>query len=156
MIYNMGELANPEEENSIFRWDLARSYLQSEALKEYPIPLDMALPDFSWALSFVHGSFHSILRLDEADLRQPGIESPGSSRFRLQRDMILDGQSLPAGAEIRFESVDSCQRWEAVRFLGKHLPRQPDRRIILFDYDAKKISRKSQELIDLFAAIRTP
>ncbi|MCB1169467.1 MAG: hypothetical protein KDK25_03995 [Leptospiraceae bacterium] len=156
MIYNMGEIANPEEKNSIFRWDLARSYLQPRALQDYPIPLDMALPDFSWTLSFVHGSFHSILHLDERDLGQPGIESMESHRYRLKRDTVLDGQSLPAGAELRFEGVDSCQRWELVQYLGKVLPARRDRRIILFDYDAKKISGKEKELIDLFAAIRAP
>ncbi len=55
MFYNMGELDQWEEPNSILNLAAAAEYL--EGAEAYPIPLDMALPAFSWACFSDRGSW---------------------------------------------------------------------------------------------------
>ena len=60
MFYNTGELDDPAEVNSIFEPDNARKYLDG-APERYPLPLDVALPVFSWAVVFREGEFFRLL-----------------------------------------------------------------------------------------------
>ncbi|MBU42194.1 MAG: hypothetical protein CMN76_03160 [Spirochaetaceae bacterium] len=152
MIYNMGQLADPSERNSIFSESVALSYLRGSHMQKYPIPLDLALPDFSWAVAFVHGSFHSILHdVTEKDLSRPELEKRGHE-YRVIQPVILDGRRLPAGARIRLESVDACERASVLYALSQELNREdPERALIVFDYDEKKTSAETKDLVDLFS-----
>ncbi|MEQ8352064.1 MAG: hypothetical protein RH862_11305 [Leptospiraceae bacterium] len=152
MIYNMGDLSNPEESNSIFRADLAKQYLDGKWLSEYPLPLDIAMPDFQWGVAFLNGSFHSLVHgITEAQLQKNSRKS-GSNNYSLEEEFMWDGQNLPAGTRIRMEKVDVCERWQVLELIAGRLADDPvkERRIIVFDYNSKKTESEIQELVDLF------
>lgn len=174
MIYNMGDLADPKESNSIFCASTAASYLDHPALSDYPLPLDIALPDFHWTLAFVHGAFHTILPAGPEELKKAPLEKTDEGRFRLKKEAIIAGKRLPKGAVLRYESVDHCQRLEVLKILARRLPADPfshspvadapspsgkvanpewnqPRSLIVFDYQAEK-KEGMQDLIDLFRA----
>lgn len=48
MFYNMGELNNNENQNSIIDIEIAKKYFVN--FDKYPLPLDVALPLYSWAV----------------------------------------------------------------------------------------------------------
>ena len=50
MFYNMGDLTNKKESNSILNLEVAKQYLGK--LEQYPLDLDVALPLFSWGVQF--------------------------------------------------------------------------------------------------------
>tara|TARA_B100001939_G_scaffold340677_2_gene349167 strand:- start:41479 stop:42579 length:1101 start_codon:yes stop_codon:yes gene_type:complete len=149
MIYNMGELSNPTETNSIFRTDLAASYLQGDWTLQYPIPLDIALPDFHWGVAFVHGSFHALIHdVTEKTMVDLPVEHKGRN-FIFSEPVTLDGHRLPEGTEMRTEKVDSCARLEVLRILSRLLD-SDNRTLIIFDYDSTKSDSEKKDLIDLF------
>jgi len=59
MYYNMGQLKNPDERNSILNNEIGEKYLTNA--KQYPIELSLALPVFSWSVLFRAGKFQGIL-----------------------------------------------------------------------------------------------
>lgn len=60
MLYNTGDIDAPDETNSIFKPEDAKKYLKG-APATYPLPLDVALPAFSWTLVFRDGELWKIL-----------------------------------------------------------------------------------------------
>ncbi|MCS7036479.1 MAG: hypothetical protein RMJ33_04095 [Saprospiraceae bacterium] len=59
MLYNTGDIQNPDEENSIFSLDAALRYLEGTPA-HYPLPLDVALPAFGWTLVYRDGRLWKI------------------------------------------------------------------------------------------------
>lgn len=67
MVYNVGKVNAPGTANSIFSKTEAEPYFRASKL--YPLPLDIALPAFSWGAQFRKGHFMGILQeaqIDEA------------------------------------------------------------------------------------------
>ncbi|MBL7776150.1 MAG: hypothetical protein JNK89_09120 [Saprospiraceae bacterium] len=77
MLYNTGDIDDPLGGNSIFQAADAEKYLNG-APANFPLPLDLALPIFSWALVYRDGALWKII--PEPDL----TELQDTSRFQLQ------------------------------------------------------------------------
>lgn len=70
MVYNVGKVNAPGAANSIFNKEETEPYFRRS--KPYPLPLDIALPAFSWGAHFRKGHFMGILQeaqIDEAAAR---------------------------------------------------------------------------------------
>lgn len=146
MFYNMGDLRNPAETNSILNLNTAEPYLKDFNSAAYPLPLDLALPYFSWGVSFVHGAFFKLLPGLTAHELGPVRPRRTDGRFVLDEERVVAGVPLPAGTEIRLEQVTICDLNRALARLGSVLPADPARSLLLFDYDADKMNRP--DLID--------
>ncbi len=59
MLYNLKNARVLSADNSIFSFQEARKYVSTKTT--YPIPLDFALPAFSWCTVFRNGSFYKVL-----------------------------------------------------------------------------------------------
>lgn len=68
MVYNVGQVKAPGAANSIFNNEEAEPYFRRS--KPYPLPLDIALPAFSWGAHFRKGHFMGILQ--EAQINEAG------------------------------------------------------------------------------------
>jgi len=120
MCYNMGNLRKPGEHNSIMDLQEMETYLK-DFLSEYPLPVDIALPLFSWSVVFRDGLYAGISkRLDPAMLSDTTIfaRSAESSLYRLK--IALPTAGLRRGDVVRREET----RWEdlsaAADFLARH------------------------------------
>lgn len=60
MPYNVGQITEPGDGNSIFDITVAEPYFTGT--KPYPLPLDIGLPAFSWGVQFRNGKFMGILQ----------------------------------------------------------------------------------------------
>lgn len=125
MFYNMGDLEDWEEPNSILNLEKAKPYLLGDI---YPIPLDVALPIFQWGILFREGKMIKLINgLNEKRLSNrrfyqalPPIDSLyRTSRYQLKKSTYLDGYYLYEGDEIRLESVRDENLWEASHLLQK-------------------------------------
>lgn len=63
MPYNVGQITEPGDGNSIFDLKMAEPYFSSSS--PYPLPLDIGLPSFSWGVQFRNGRFMGILKDDQ-------------------------------------------------------------------------------------------
>jgi hypothetical protein len=67
MFYNMGSIEKPDSKNSIFDEETAKKYL--DKINRYSLPLDAALPAFSWLVHYRNGKpIELISEIDETEL----------------------------------------------------------------------------------------
>lgn len=115
MLYNTGDIDDPDAGNSIFEPADARRYLDG-APRRYPLPLDVALPVFSWALVYRDDALWKIIPgLGESDLRDTSVFLPAKSGYVVQRGTFRDGFYLRPGDRVRAEAVPPERLREAAR-----------------------------------------
>ncbi len=106
MFYNMGEVADWEEINSILNLVAAEPYL-NQARNTYPLPLDVALPVFGWGVLFRDGSLHRLMNdLDAGALQDTAqFEKLAPNRFRVRKNGYLEGRYLYKDDLVRIEGI---------------------------------------------------
>ncbi|WP_315816532.1 hypothetical protein [Paraflavitalea speifideaquila] len=65
MVYNVEKLTDHQATNSIFDYEQAKKYFTGSGA--YPLPLDIALPAYSWGIVFRQGKFYQIENRLQAD-----------------------------------------------------------------------------------------
>ena len=131
MVYNVGNIDDPDERNSILTYATAAAYLQSA--NPYPLPLDVALPIFRWGVVFRHGApVRLIDGLDRTELLDTTrYRALPNGRFQLRRSQYLRGQYLYRDDVVRPEAIDR-ETFERVRALALRAVGPRCERIILY------------------------
>lgn len=151
MFYNMGDLSDPATKNSIYDPVTAGKYLVN--FDRYPLPLDLALPWFSWAVVTRAGKTAGIL--DEMDEKTfaalPGAQPIGPRRMRLQRPLRREGHDLLAGDILRLESVSLADTRVAAAQIAPYL-REKKLRVVFFDLDNKQWNDETEKELEAVLA----
>ena len=115
MLYNMGELASYDEENSIL--NIERAKLYTKFLADYELPYALALPIFSWSVVFRNQKIvHLNKEISLQDLTDTICFYPESSnRFRCKKSFFLHGDYLMEADMIRYESAEFKKVKEIVK-----------------------------------------
>ncbi|MCC7501337.1 MAG: hypothetical protein IT229_02330 [Flavobacteriales bacterium] len=147
MVYNVGRLQDRSDVNSIFDKVTAAPYFANT--KPYPLPLDLALPAFSWGAQFRKGRFQGILHEEQVDeaLRRGLLHDPKDG---LMQVIVEDNENLPElhlGDEIRMERIAPEHITEAAQ-LARHAVNSDTVAIAFFQVGA----RSYQELDSVFVA----
>lgn len=121
MLYNVGNLENWGEQNSIFTDTAANAYAP---FPPYALPLDVVLPAFSWGVLFREGEMIRLLNELRAEDLQGDVrfEQIAPQRFRVQKSTYLNGHYLYAGDLLRIETCGYPELLAAARFAKRHLP----------------------------------
>ena len=114
MCYNMGDIQNIDETNSIYSTETLSSYLPQDI--KYPLELDIALPLFEWYLVYRDGKLHKIIS-DHI----PEIFNQDNSlgNYTLEKDQYLSGHYLYKDDYIRKEAVDISDLEDALNIINK-------------------------------------
>jgi len=141
MLYNTGDLDNPAEENSIFQAAAARRFLDN-APSDYPLPLDVALPVFSWALVYRHEELWKIIPdpSPETWADTAHWEAIGPQRFRIRRGTFVGGYYLRPDDRLRVESISPSVLREAAR-LATRCQLADDATVAFFHLDSAIVAR---------------
>ena len=141
MCYNMGDLKQISAPNSIIDNNIAQDYLKD--LKSYPLPLDVALPIYSWSLQFRQGRFMGILR----DVAPELVRSAASlfiekkkNNFSAQKDTVFQGYSIHAGDGIRVEESNIEAVQEMAEFTAANI-RNDSLAVLLFHSDSLSLKK---------------
>lgn len=150
MVYNMGEIRNYYEKNSIITTATAKKYLRHVAT--YPLPLDVALPIYSWTLLFRKEELKGILRdVNKKDLQNPHIFKPkGDNRFLVRKDTLFKNYNLYAGEMLRYEASNFKTVHSVADYLSLHL-NSDSLRILLYYCDSLNFTQfPSHEMEKIF------
>lgn len=141
MFYNMGRLDAGTRKSSIFNVADAARY--APALGSYPLPLDVALPIFSWLVHARGGEVVGLVgkvaaaELDASPYLQPA--TPG--RWVAREPAFLRGTYVRPGDTLIQEEVTPEDLRQAAAMLAGRLGRSRERSVALFDLDERNLAR---------------
>jgi hypothetical protein len=102
MVYNMGNLKKYGRDNSILDVRDARDYMKN--IQQYPLPLDVALPLYHWAILFEQKKFKGIVyNVSDQDFKTQDLIAIQDDLYRIRKNTSAGGYTFNAGTEIRFE-----------------------------------------------------
>lgn len=137
MFYNMGAIS-PADANSIYEKKNALKYVSS--LNHYPLPLNIALPVFSWGIGTRNGKVQYLLnKMYYADFEKDSnfvMISPG--RFKAKRSFFKSGYYVMENDEVKVENIDAKDLEEMAVLLRKNISR-PVEKLIFYDLDSSNI-----------------
>ncbi len=116
MYYNMGDVTNPDENNSIIDNKIGQQYINKNS--SYPIELSLALPLYSWGLWYNWQSKVNVIysininTIDNINY----LEKISKNKYRVTCDTVVDNKFLRQNDIIRLEfvTVDDLQKAENI------------------------------------------
>jgi hypothetical protein len=161
MFYNMGRLSADAETASIFDPTGASRYLAR--VREYPLPLDAALPLWSWTVHLRGGEVVGLLQsTDPAELESiPWLRRLAPGRFVAIPTAFLHGEVVREDDILKAERTGADETRAAAEMvavaLGPTAPRaaSPTRTVALFDLSERNLARHGQTSLErLFPLFR--
>ena len=140
MCYNMGNLKNPSAHNSIIDAAEFKKYMGN--LGSYPLPLDIALPLFSWQVVFSNNLFKGLLHQLPKDSLHSSFSLKNGDQFEIVKDTIVMGYELKKGDVIRNEESQVEEIIKVGAMLASKLP-VVRRQLILFHLDSVTLKKYS-------------
>ncbi len=154
MFYNTGDIESDGDQNSIFYPADAQKYVAGAAAG-YPLPLDLALPVFSWGLVYRDDDLWKIIpEISDAILKDtsrfvafPGNTREISPRFSVKNGTFLSGHYLRPGDMLRIEAVSPALLYEAARLAAK-TDLADHTTVAFFQLDTLALRRYPVQLLD--------
>lgn len=133
MFYNMGSIA-PDSLNSIYSREISERYLKS--LKKYPLPLDFALPIYSWAIHIRNQKVLGLRsKLNFGELKKDkNFEQISPIFFRVKQSNYKNGVYYEENDLLKTETISSEDLKEMADDLNDNTA-QPPKEIIFYDLD---------------------
>lgn len=105
MFYNMGNIDGSNTNNSILDLKIAESYLKKA--DNYPLPLDIALPIYSWAVLERRGRVINLLNnIRPKDLAQnKNMKKLKSKQYKVKKSHYFQGIYLYKNDKLRVEDI---------------------------------------------------
>jgi len=140
MYYNMGKIEPGDSPNSIFNANVASKYI--DYLHNYPMPLDIALPAFSWGVHVRNGSVMELLNnMNISDFCSDNrFIRTGASTFTARDSFFFRGFYFISGDVVKVETISPDECLEAARQLEDKLPGIPGT-VTIFHLDSLIISQ---------------
>lgn len=149
MCYNLTDIRDADNVNSIFELKNLKQYLVSE---KYPLPLDIALPVFGWYAWFSEGKFKGIIYPDENNslTTDKNFFSQKENNFLVTGDTVVGNNYLREGDVLRLEYPDKIELEKAATLLHNKFPEA--KRIALFYWNMSLIKRNEEVIHKIFTA----
>jgi hypothetical protein len=131
MLYNVGDLENWGEQNSIFTIESASAYLP---FPRYQLPLDVVLAAYSWGILFRDQEMTLLINDLRAEdlLDKERFEELKPARFRVKKSTYLEGHYLYADDLIKIETCGAENLQTAARFASKYLRKAQSRNFAIY------------------------
>lgn len=154
MFYNMGQLsADLNVPNSIYDAAAAEKYLAS--LNNYLLPLDIALPVFSWALQIRENKIIQVYgKIGRTELSKTEDFSPltQENAYKATRSFFTGGIYIKTGDIFKLEETNKALLQQAAKQLAAHLNKNENRTIIYYELGNLNLSAfKAQDFKEISA-----
>lgn len=149
MYYNMGAI-NGDNNNSIYERSIANRY--NAYIRSYPLPLDVALPVFSWGLQMRNGKV--IALLNKINFTQFENDSnfirSTSNRYLTKNACFKAGYYFQQGDEIKAERVPADDLLDITSQINQYTNRRIGK-LIFYDLDSTNLIQYEK---DIFQKVR--
>ena len=146
MCYSLNNPLDDQSLNSILDTRVLDSYLGGE----YPLPLDIALPTYSWMLVYQNDRFARLLRAEPSDFNQT-LKPLRPMWFEATQDIVVDGFYVRRGDRIKYEMVSGKQLADAVARIKKRVRLDDQITVAFFHLDQTQFKLyKSEEINHLY------
>ena len=150
MCYNVNDLRNPNNDNSIFNKTEVMSYVKDVS---YPINFDLALPVFSWAVRFKNGYFDGLMnQLSNKDIASDTsfVKLEKENTYRCLYDGYYKDFYIQKDDVIKIEEPNIDDVIEVKNYLAKtNSDKMKD--ITLFSYSQQTIDKLTHEkLLEIY------
>jgi len=144
MYYNMGAI-NGDNNNSIYERSVANRY--NAYIKSYPLPLDVALPVFSWGLQIRNGKVVELL--NKINFTQFGNDSNfikvSSNRYLTKNACFKAGYYFQQKDEIKGEHVPAEDLMEITNQINKYTNHRIGK-LIFYDLDSTNLIQYEEDI----------
>ncbi len=155
MYYNMGELRSWKTQNSILDNAQGRQYIYKKS--DYPIPLDVALPIFSWGLLFRKQQFSGIFNGLHSSIADSlaYLQKTADRRYAVLEDTFYSQTKLKKGDRLRIEQITKNDLLTAADVCRPLTSRTDTLQVILFHLDDQFTNRFThKDWKDVFESFR--
>ncbi|AOW08460.1 hypothetical protein [Flavobacterium gilvum] len=152
MYYNMGKIAT-DSLNSIYVYNIANRYVAS--LKNYPLPLDIALPIYSWGIHIREGKIIGLRsKINIYNLRKNSNFVPTKPNwFTVKNSSFNNGIFYKKNDQIKTENISKTDLLEMANTIDENCSQNP-KEIIFYDLDDFNLNNYEEgifkEIIDCF------
>ena len=152
MYYNMGKIA-PDSLNSICDRNIANRYLSS--LKNYPLPIDIALPIYSWGIHIRDGKIIGLRnKIDANNLKNnSSFVLTKNNWFTVRISNFQNGVFYKKNDQLKLETISTSNLLEMVKDLKENINQNP-KEIIFYDLDEFNLKNYEkgffEKIIDCF------
>lgn len=143
MYYNMGTIAG-DSLNSIYDRNIAKKYIN--ALENYPLELDIALPIYSWAIHLRKDkpiNLISRIRANQLDSLKE-FKKITTNKYLVAETNTHFGNFFKEGDVLKIESIKPKQIEEMISDLSSKMNKIP-KEIIFYDFDQTNINTYEKE-----------
>jgi hypothetical protein len=146
MYYNMGAITG-DDRNSIYEKSTASRY--NSYIKSYPLPLDVALPIFSWGLTVRDGKVTQLLnKLDAAALQNDSnITRIDDNRFRVNHACFKEGYYFRENDEIKLERVPESNLLDIAQQVNSYSNHRINK-LIFYDLDSNNLVHYEKDVFE--------
>lgn len=133
MLYNMGKVA-ADDKNSIYDAQLTEQYISS--LKNYPLPLKVALPIFSWAIQIRNNQVINLIsKVNNSNFTDDrNFQNYNGNFFKVKENTLKMGLYFKKDDIIKIENISRENLKEMMVQLHQNLKTAP-KEIIYYDLD---------------------
>jgi len=144
MYYNMGDVKSHKTGNSILDFEKAERYVNF--IDKYPLPLDIALPLYSWGVLFRRGQVIDLVNnLDIKSIAKDNLfKISRDNLYRCDSDHYFLGQYFYKNDILRIEETKYKDLTKAAKQLSRHLPHH-DFTLAFYHLDSTIIQKYSNE-----------
>lgn len=152
MYYNMGTIA-PDFLNSIYDRNIANRYLSS--LKNYPLPINIALPIYSWGIHIRDGKIIGLRnKFDSTILKNnSSFALTKNNWFICKSSTFIDGIFFKENDQLKLETISQNDLLEMANDFEENTTQNP-KEIIFYDLDEFNLKNYDttifKEVIDCF------
>ena len=149
MYYNMGSIS-ADGRCSIYDRDIAQKY--TAALGSYPLPLDVALPIFTWGIQVRQNMVvHLLNKMNEGHFaNDPHFTKMHDSRYRVVAPCFKGGYYFMQGDEVKIESISRSNLRQMAKDIAQNLKAHP-RNLIFYDLDSLNIKQYDAKIYQKLA-----
>lgn len=144
MYYNMGKIA-PDSLHSIYDRNIAKRYLSS--LEHYPLPIDFALPIYSWGIHIRDGRVIGLRNKTDATALKNNANFVflKNNWVLIKESIYKDGIFYKKNDQIKLETISKNNLLEMANDLEENTTQNP-KEIIFYDLDEFNLKNYEKDI----------